>query len=248
MHDLSSYGVIVQARMSSTRLPGKVLMDIEGQPMLLRQLRRLRTGLEIPKLVVATSIDPSDDPIDQLCEVSGFDCFRGPLNDVMLRFIRCGQEYDIDYIIRVGGDDPLIDPQCCNHLMELHTREPYDFVYSSNREGWPYGCAAELIVRNVLERIHAKTRESIYLEHTIPYFFDYPGEFTILKVKAPAEINRPDYYFTVDYPEDLELIREIFRRLKKEGDYFPLQRIIELIDQNQKLQEINRSLHAGFDR
>jgi spore coat polysaccharide biosynthesis protein SpsF (cytidylyltransferase family) len=63
--------------------------------------------------------------------------------------------------------------------MELHTREPYDFVYASNRKGWPYGCAAELIDRNVLEKIHAKTRESIYLEHTIPYFFCYPGEFTI---------------------------------------------------------------------
>jgi len=223
-------------------------MNIEGQPMLLRQLRRLRTGLEVAKLVVATSVDPSDDQIEQLCKVNGFECFRGPLDDVMLRFIRCGQEYDIDFIIRVGGDDPLIDPQCCNHLMELHSHEPYDFMYASNREGWPYGCAAELISLTSLEQIHAKTSNALYLEHTIPYFFDYSDEFTILKVKAPAKIHRPNYYFSVDYRDDLEFVRTIYRELSSEGDYFPLSKIIQLIDENPELRNMNSHLHSGFER
>ena len=244
------YGVIIQARTSSTRLPGKVLMDIEGQPMLLRQLKRLKRGLRIPKLLVATSNDSSDDPVEQLCYENGFECCRGSLNDVMGRFIHCAKKYDIDYIIRVGGDDPLIDWECCNTLMELHKENPYDFMYASNREGWPYGCAAELIERKALEKIHTQTTqttEKLYLEHIIPYFFDHPDEFKILKVKAPAEINRPNYYFTVDYPKDIELIRAIFKKLKEQGDYFHLISVIRLIESEPELLNINKDFHHGFD-
>jgi len=243
----SRYGVIIQARTSSSRLPGKVLLDVEGQPMLLRQLKRLKYGLRVPKLLVATSSDPLDDPVEQLCEKNGFECCRGSLNDVMGRFIHCAQKNYIDFIIRVGGDDPLIDWECCNTLMDLHMAHPYDFMYASNREGWPYGCAAELISRKALEGIHEKTDNQFYLEHTIPYFFDHMEEFEILKVRAPKEINRPDYYFTVDYPEDLELVRAIFRDFK-DDQYFPLSSAIKLRDNRPDLNRINEALHEGFDK
>jgi spore coat polysaccharide biosynthesis protein SpsF len=248
MKDKTDYGVIVQARIGSSRLSGKVLLDIEGQPMLLCQLRRLKFGLKVSKLIVATSKEASDNSVGKLCHDYGFDCFRGPLNDVMNRFILCAKQYKIKYIIRVGGDDPLIDPECCNTLMTLHKQKPYDFMYASNREGWPYGCAAELIDVKALKIIHSKTAEPHYLEHTIPYFFDHHEEFSILKVRAPQDINRPDYYFTVDYPEDLELMRTIFRKLKKKGDYFSLKNVIELMDGNPELRKINSHLHHGFDK
>lgn len=241
------YGVIIQGRTSSTRLPGKVLMDIEGQPMLLRQLKRLKRGLRIPKLLVATSNDSSDDPVEQLCFENGFECCRGSLNDVMERFILCAKKHDIDYIIRVGGDDPLVDWECCNTLIDLHMEHRYDFMYASNRDGWPYGCAAELIDRIVLEKIYSKTQEPLYLEHIIPFFFDHPDEFQILKVKAPVEINRPDYYFTVDYKEDLQLVRMVFKELKSKGEFFILQDVIQLIDEKPELRDINKHLHKGFD-
>jgi spore coat polysaccharide biosynthesis protein SpsF len=243
---LSPYGVVIQARTSSARLPGKVLMDIEGQPMLLRQLRRLRKGIKVGKLVVATSEDASDDPIEELCSENGFTCFRGPLDDVMGRFILLGREHRIDYLVRVGGDDPLIDPECCNFLVDIQLRERYDFIYASNRSGWPYGCAAELISRAALEEIHQRTSRPLYLEHTIPFFFDFPQEFNIYRAEAPKSINRPEYCFSVDYLEDIELIRTIFRMLKSEGDYFPLAKVIELIDNNPHLRDINKHLHQGF--
>lgn len=248
MSDTERYGVIVQARSSSTRLPGKVLMDIDGKPMLLRQLERLRHGLDFSKLVVATSDDPSDEAIENLCRMHGFHCFRGPLEDVMQRFILCARKYDIDYIIRVGGDDPLIDPKCCNRLRRLHQEEGrYDFMYASNREGWPYGCAAELISRKALEIIHPKIDNPSYTEHTIPYFFDHPEEFLTLKVAAPKSVCRPDYYFTVDYPEDFQFVRTIFEKLSTEGELFPLEKVIELIDLNPPLRAMNMHLHSGFD-
>ena len=248
MENGNTYGVVIQARMSSTRLPGKVLMDVEGKPMLQRQIERLRAGVADMPVVVATSDAPSDDPIESLCKALGTPCFRGPLNDVMQRFILCAKAHGLTHIVRVGGGDPLIDPDCCTELVRMHKSKFYDFMYASNREGWPFGCAAELISVAALERIHSGTKEPLYLEHTIPYFFHHPDEFDILKVRAPEALCRPDWAFTVDYPEDLELVRRVFRELRTEGDYFPLARVIRLIEEKPEIRAINSHLHDGFDK
>ena len=248
MANSKTYGVVIQARTSSTRLPGKVLLDVVGKPMLHRQVERLRAALGKIPLVVATSSDASDDPLAKLCRDIGVSCFRGPLSDVMQRFIQCGDAYGLSHIVRVGGDDPLIDPDCCLELVRLHELKEYDFMYASNREGWPYGCAAELISIAALEYIHASTNSPHYLEHTIPYFFQHPEAFRILKVKAPKELRRPDLAFTVDYPEDIDLLRKIFTELKPKGDLFSLSQVLQLIDDMPSLQGINSHLHKGFDR
>ena len=244
--DFPGYGVIIQARCSSTRRPRKVLADIHGLPMILRQLRRLERAIVVPKLIVATSTDPSDDALEELCLTNGFDCFRGPLHDVMLRYIDCAKEYQLDNIIRVGGDDILIDPDCCNYLAEIQSLTPHDFLYASNYDGWPYGTAAELISLKALERIYGKTKEERYHQILTSYFFEFSNEFRMKRIVAPEEKRRPSYYFSVDYEEDLELIRQIFKRLRKEGDYFGLEAVIKLIDKNPALLQGNRHLHSGF--
>jgi spore coat polysaccharide biosynthesis protein SpsF len=248
MEPEAKYGVVIQARMSSTRLPGKVLMDVEGKPMLQRQIERLSAGVGDMPVIVATSEAPSDEPIEALCKRIAIPCFRGSLNDVMLRFILCAKKHCLTHIVRVGGDDPLIDPNCCKELVRLHREKPYDFIYASNRDGWPFGCAAELISVTTLERIHAETNEPLFLEHTIPYFFHHPEQFDMLRVRAPAALHRPDWVFTVDYPEDMELVRSVFRELRAEGDYFPLARVIRLIEEKPEIRAINSHLHDGFDK
>ena len=245
---MSNYGIVIQARVSSTRLPKKVLMDVEGLPMLFRQADRIRHFIPHTPLIIATSKESSDDSIQEMCDEKGIMCFRGSLDNVVLRFLECVQKFDLDYIIRVGGDDPLIDPECCKALMDANIEEKHDFIYASNIEGWPYGSAAELISKKALELINSKALNPLYKEHTIPYFFDHPEQFNIKKLKSPRGINRPNYYFTVDFPEDLELIRSIFRILKSEGDYFPFKRVIELIDNNKEILNINKHLHSGFDQ
>ncbi|WP_420264242.1 cytidylyltransferase domain-containing protein [Candidatus Magnetominusculus dajiuhuensis] len=241
------YGIIIQARTGSTRLPCKVLNDIDGKPMLLRQAERLRELSRIRKLIVATSDRPEDDKIEALCKQNGFNCFRGNLNDVMARFIDCAHEFKIDYIIRVTGDDPLVDPKCCNHLMDLHQADPHEFMYASNRAGWPYGCAADLIELQALDRAHKETLNPVHLEHTVPYFYENRDKFSILQVNAPINIVRPNYYLTVDYEADILLVRQIFKLLENEGDLFPLESVIHLLDHNLDLLNINSHLHRGFD-
>jgi spore coat polysaccharide biosynthesis protein SpsF len=248
MNNGNHYGVIIQTRLSSSRLPGKALMDVEGKPMLQRQAERLLAGIGELPLIIATSEDKSDDAIEQFCKAKNFTCFRGPLNDVMQRFIMCAHKHGITHVVRVGGDDPLLDPYCCTELVRLHKEEPADFLYASHRGGWPYGSAAELIAIDALERIHAITDKPLYLEHTIPYFFDHPEAFSIRKVRSPQGLCRPEMAFTVDFPEDLELIRTVFHELRDEGDFFTLARVIQLMDEKPEIRAINQHLHKGFDR
>jgi len=242
------YGVVIQARSTSHRLPGKVLLAVEGKPMLARQVERLQARLAEFPVVVATSDQKEDDFIEDLCSQLPVSCFRGPLANVVQRFILCARAHGLTHVIRVGGDDPLIDPDCCLTLVRLHQQEPHDFLYASHRNGWPYGCAAELISLAALEKVRKATGDKHYLEHTIPFFFDHPNQFSILRVPAPEQVRRPDLALTVDYPEDLELVRSIFRALRKEGDYFPLARAIQFLDENPEIRRINHHLHKGFDR
>ena len=240
-------GVIIQARLSSTRLPGKVLLDVEGKPLIQRQIERLCATLSNIPVIVATSTDMSDDKLAKFCQNNDITCFRGPLDDVIMRFILCARKVGLSHIVRVGGDDPLIDPDCCTALIDSHKVDPADFIFASHREGWPYGCAAELFSLDSLEKIHLATKDAFYLEHTIPYFFDHPNDFNIRKLRAPEHLRRPELAFTVDFPEDIELIRTVFRELKAEGDFFPLEQVIELVENNPKISGINSRLHSGFD-
>ena len=246
----TTYSVIVQARCSSNRLPGKVLADICGKPMLLRQVQRLSYYLNFLPVIVATSTDSTDDPIEELCIKENVSCFRGDLHNVMERFIHCADQMNIDYIIRVGGDDPLIDPMCCEHLYQYHLKYGGDFLYASHKDGWPYGAAAELIKVDALKKIYAKTQQKLYLEHTIPYFFDHPDEFIISKIMVEAKLHRPNFYFSVDYREDLELVRKIFHYFveKKNNEYFKFNELIDYLDENPDLFLINKGLHCGFER
>lgn len=223
-------------------------MDINGKPMLYRQVDRLINGIKDIPIIVATSLDKSDDKIQELCEINNFNIFRGPLDNVMLRFIECADKFNLDYFVRFGADDPLVDPECCNLMIQHHKQVYYDFIYATNKDGWSYGCAGELISKKILENVHAKTNDKSHREHTITYFFDNPKEYKVLRFKAPALINRPNYYFTVDYMEDFLLIKKIFKEMiLSHGDYFGYKDLIKFVDNNLDILNINKHLHTGFD-
>ena len=242
-----SYGIIIQSRCSSSRLPGKALLKIKDKEMLLRQVERLEYFLDIP-VVVATSTDYSDNLIEDLCNRNNIRCYRGPLNNVVQRFIGCASFYQFKNIIRVGGDDPLIDPECCIKLKLENEKDRHDLIYASCREGWPYGCAAELISLDSLKKVSASTNNSFDLEHTIPYYFNNYKNFKIKKLCSPKNINRPEYYFTVDYKEDFLLVKKIFENFITNTEFFNMNEMINYVDNNKEILNINSNLHNGFDR
>ena len=247
MLNTSKYGIVIQARTSSNRLPGKVLKDILGKPMLQRQIERITDNIEIP-LIVATSEDKSDDQIQFLCKKIGVECFRGDLENVVLRFFNCAKKYNITHIIRIGGDDPLIDPLCINKLITLHKETNKEFLYASNDDGWPYGCAAELISVTAIEKILKYTKKDYYLEHTIPFILDNPSMFTILRVHGPKNYQNQNLSLSVDYIEDFLLIEKIFKELSINDRFFSMQEIIDLLNKKPDIKDINKGLHKGFER
>ena len=233
--------------MSSNRTPGKVLSDINGKPMLVRQIERLQKKFLNLPIVCITSNEKEDDLIQSTCEKNNFNFFRGSLNNVLERYIKAADYFNVDYIIRVGGDDPLIDPSACKAVINENIKSNSDFIYTSHRKGWPYGSACELISLNSLKKIQQATNEKLYLEHIIPWFYSNPKDFIIRKINAPKNILRPNYYFSVDYDEDIELIRTIFNKLEKYGEYFEFTDVINLCDKNPDLLNKNKHLHKGFD-
>ena len=233
--------------MSSSRTPGKVAKNILGKPMLLRQLERLRDGNKNINIVCVTSIDPEDDLIEQICCENNFNFFRGSLGNVLDRYISAAKFYQVENIIRIGGDDPLVDADQISILIKEHEKTKGDFIFTSHRNGWPYGSAAELISVRALQEIARKTTEPLYLEHIIPWFHHNQNDFRYVPVNSPSHLRRPDYYFTVDYPEDLVMVKSIFEKLLVLGDYFTFQDVIQLCDDNPEILNINKHLHEGFD-
>lgn len=247
MSNQSKYGIIIQARLSSSRLPGKVLRDISGKPMLQRQIERLTNNLSIP-VIVATSNENSDDNIAKLCNKIGIECYRGPLDNVVLRFFNCAKKYKFSHVIRVGGDDPLIDPFCCSELISLNRLYNYNFLYASHDYGWPYGCAAELIKTDTLEKILDSTQDSFDLEHTIPFILNNPNLFNIFKVNGPKNYQNHNLSLSVDYLQDFLLVEKIYNELLVEEKFFSMQDIINLFIKKPELRNINKGLHNGFGR
>lgn len=238
--------VVIQARMGSTRRPGKINYSFDGEPMLGYQIKRLKS-FGIDNIIVATSLKTQDDITEKIALENGVKSFRGSENDVMQRFYDCALEYNIEVIIRVGGDDPLIDPNGIKILYDTFREQTdYDLIYTSHENGWIYGTAAELFTFESLKKANKLSVDKVEREHVVPY---YKNNHNVKKMKldSPMEINRKDIYLSVDYQEDLDLIGQILRyfTIKGERHSFTQQELIELYDSG-KLTINNKHLHSGF--
>ena len=244
---IKNYCIFIQARMSSSRSPGKVAADIFGKPMVLRQLERLRDGNKDIEIVCVTSTDSTDNLIEEICSENNFHCFRGSLDNVLNRYISAADFFNVKNIIRIGGDDPLVDVDQVDILISEQKKTDADFLFTSHKNGWPLGTVAELISVHALKYIAAKTRDPLYLEHISPWFHHNCDDYKCIPVNAPSHLRRAEYFFTVDYPEDLVMVTSIFEKLLVLGDYFTFQDVIQLCDDNPEILNINKHLHEGFD-
>ncbi len=204
---------ILQARMSSTRLPGKVLAPILGQPMIARHAERLRRSQRIDQLLVATSLDPSDDPLAQACAANGLDVFRGDLNDVLGRFCGALAAYPAaTAVIRLTADCPLADWTVIDELVARHHAENADYTSNTFPERtYPHGLDAEVIRPEALLRAHRETTDPYDREHVTPFLYRRPQEHRIAgQTRAPSLAH---LRWTVDFPEDLAFVRSAYARL-----------------------------------
>jgi spore coat polysaccharide biosynthesis protein SpsF len=219
---------IVQARMGSTRLPGKVLMDLHGEPMLARCVGRVRRAQSLDQVVVATTTEPEDDVIEGLCVARGWACFRGSEPDVLDRYYRAACAYRADAVVRITSDCPLIDPGLIDHVAHalLLNRDALDYV--SNfvpRRTFPRGLDAEAISFAALERSWCEDDNPAWREHVNEYVLHHPQRFRIRGVTREPSLGHMRW--TVDTGEDLEFVRRVFAHLGP--DDFDWHEVLELV-------------------
>ena len=214
--------IIIEARLSSTRLPGKVLRSINGFKMLELQLLRLSRSRNASRIIVASGDSECDDPIEALCKKLGVECFRGSENDVVERLYQCTQFYETDIIVEITGDNPLSDSRIVDFCITEFLNEPQlDFM--STDLGWynpiykkeyPIGLSVKMFSKQVMDRIHNEASISMDREHVVNYILQNTDEFSIGGFSCLQGLNRPDLRLTVDYPEDFELISHIYNFFK----------------------------------
>ena len=235
---------IIQARMNSTRLPGKVLADICGMPMLMRVIKRARAVTSVSEVVVATSTNPADDAIASLCATQGVDCFRGSEQDVLDRYYRCAERAVPEAIVRITADCPLIDPQLIHQVIRTFQETGAD--YASNRSYWrgvisssyPDGQDTEVFSFAALRRAWQEARLPSEREHVTPYIWKNPASFMIVGVAYRQDLS--GLRWTVDEQRDLEFVRSIYRRL---GDQpFGIQEVMSLLSDAPELLDINSGI------
>jgi spore coat polysaccharide biosynthesis protein SpsF len=240
---------IIQARMSSSRLPGKVLQDIAGLPMLAHVVNRVRRAKLIDEVVVATTIDPSDDPIEEYCLRNEIDFYRGSLFDVLDRYYECALEYEADVVVRITADCPVIDPAVVDLTVKEFLERGVDFAANRLPPPWhrtfPIGLDTEVCSMAALERAWLEATEKHEREHVMPFLYVEPGRFKIYQVDTDP--NYGGMRWTVDTPEDLAFIRKVFEAFAGRDDFSWLE-VLKLVQERPELTEINAGIrHKVFD-
>jgi len=230
---------IVQARMGSTRLPGKVLKDIEGVTMLGRVVQRLSRASLIDGLVIATTDLPADDAIVQECQGSSIKVFRGAELDVLDRYFRAAQVAKAEVVVRITSDCPLIDPEVTDKTIAAFLNEMPAYASNCVVRTFPRGLDTEVMTVLALERAWRGADQTYQRIHVTPFIYEHPSEFRILSVTGDADFSH--HRWTVDTPEDLEFVRTIYSRLKSREDFRWLD-VLEVLDREPGLMELNRSV------
>lgn len=239
---------IVQARASSSRLPAKVLRPILGRPMLSRQLERLRRCRCIDQLLVATSDDPSDQPISKLCAAEAVACFRGSLDDVLDRYYQAAKPFRPSHVVRLTGDCPLADPELIDRVIEFHLQGGYDFVSNAIEPTFPDGLDAAVFRFRLLEQAWREAQLPSEREHVTLFMRHHPERYKIGSYKGSPD--RSYLRWTVDKPADFTFVSTIYERLYSGKPDFGSEDIYRLLEEEPELLRLNGGIgrNEGLQR
>ena len=239
---MKKIAAIIQARMGSTRLPNKVLIKIEGKPMLWHQINRIKQSKYSPEIIIATSNLDQDKPILKLAEESNVKFFAGIHEDVLDRFYKASLNYEIDIIVRITADCPLLDPEVFDKVLTTFLKGDYDYVSNVRPATYPDGLDVEVLSFKILEKVWKKTRLASEREHVTGYIGTHLEQIKYTNVEN--ENNLSEYRWTVDEKEDLDFVKKVYNHLYPKKKIFLMRDILDLLNEKPELQEINK----GFVR
>ncbi|QGQ93526.1 acylneuraminate cytidylyltransferase [Paenibacillus psychroresistens] len=232
---------IIQARMGSTRLPGKVMMQLMDRSVLGHVINRLQQVKFIDEIIVATSTLQMDDVIEDEAIKCGVSVFRGSEQDVLSRYYEAAIRANAEIIVRVTSDCPLIDPETTALIIEAFLQSDLDYLTNKLVKTFPRGLDTEVFTMGALNEAYNKAVKPEQREHVTPYIYQNPDQFKFNFYKG--EVDHSQHRWTLDTPEDWELISEIFKRLYHPGQIFSLNACLDLMDKHPELVEINRHIH-----
>lgn len=234
--------IVVQARMSSSRLPGKVLLPILSESLLYRMIERLKMISHEAQIVIATSEENGDDIIEQEASKIGVPCFRGSLNNLLDRHYQVAKKYKADIVLKIPSDCPLIDPTIIDQVLDFYFENPgqYDFVSNLHPATFPDGNDVEIMTMACIEKTWKEASRQLELEHTTPYIWENPEKFKIGNVAwSTGNDYSMTHRFTIDYLADYEFIKTIFEELYPIKPDFSCEDILELLEKRPDIYRIN---------
>lgn len=237
---------IIQARMGSSRLPGKSLVDISGQPLLKHIVDRAKAAKTVSLVMVATTVDPSDDQIEDACKSWNVPVYRGSGEDVLDRYYEAAKSCSAEVVVRITADDPFKDPEVIDLIVSSLLEKPAaDYASNTMEPTYPEGLDVEAMTFKALERAWSEAKLGSEREHVTPYIWKHPDCFTLVSVKQDQDESKMRW--TLDYPEDLEFARAVYQELYK-GQVFCADKIRSLLTRSPRLAALNQGFvrNAGY--
>lgn len=241
--------VVVQARMGSSRLPGKVALPLAGAPLLVRMIERIQQAKTPFEITVATSTDQADDVVVELAKRAGVRWHRGHPLDCLNRHATAAKEAGADHVVKIPSDCPLIDPGVIDEVLGFYfaNRAAFDFVSNLHPPSWPDGNDVEVMPAELLRLADREATKPLEREHTTPFFWEQPQRFRIGNVRSSDGVDRSmSHRFTIDYPEDYRFIAAVFDELYPRNVAFSLDDILELVEKRPDIRELNAK-YAGVN-
>ncbi len=238
---------IIQARMGSTRLPGKIMMEIEGKSLLARVVERVKCSNKIDRIIIATTNMPSDRKVSEFAKKESIACYEGSENDVLDRYYRASMEFKPEVIVRITADCPLIDPEIIGNTIDFFYSGNFDYV-STGRivSTFPDGLDTEVFKFRALKKAWKAAKLTSEREHVTPYIWKNEDMFKIGELKNNLDLSYMRW--TVDEPSDLDFVKQIYKSLHKEGEVFHMRDILGLLEKTPGLLKINGNIlrNSGY--
>jgi len=231
---------ILQARTSSARLPGKVLEPILGVPMVLRQVERVGRARELDGLVLATSVDPSDDALASVCEAAGVEVFRGSLDDVLDRFHSAATAKRPDHVVRLTADCPLADPSVIDAVVRHHLEGGFEYTSNTLVPTFPDGLDVEVVRFDTLDVAWREATAQRDREHVMPFIWSRPERFALGSYEA--DVDRSGLRWTVDEQADLALVRAVYEALYPVDASFDTDQVLGYLQDHPELTALNAGI------
>ena len=229
----------IEARMTSSRLPGKVLLPAQGKPMLARMVERLKLVPSLDGIVVATTVNATDDPIEALAAELGIGCWRGSEDDVLKRVLDAAHAFQVDVIVELTGDCPLIDPMIVEQCIQAYRASGVDYLSNVLERTYPIGMDTQVFATKILDDVAKRTSDPTDHEHVSLYIYRHPELYSLKNIAAPAELHDPELRLTLDTRQDYQMIDAVFAALLPTKPHFSLADILALLKSNPELRGLN---------